>query len=109
MRLWQKENTKVSQKILDFTVGRDREFDLLLAKYDVLGSLAHTTMLCEVGLLPEEEYQLVKTELENILTSIDNNEFSIDEACEDIHSQIEMMLTERIGEAGKKIHTGRSR
>jgi argininosuccinate lyase len=109
MKLWQKENTKVSQKILDFTVGRDREFDLLLAKYDVLGSLAHTAMLCEVGLLPEDEYQSVKTELETILASIDNNEFAIDEACEDIHSQIEMMLTERIGEAGKKIHTGRSR
>jgi argininosuccinate lyase len=109
MKLWQKENTKVSQKILDFTVGRDREFDMLLARYDILGSLAHTAMLCEVGLLPEEECQLVKTELENILASIDSNEFSIDGACEDIHSQIEMMLTERIGEAGKKIHTGRSR
>jgi argininosuccinate lyase len=109
MKLWQNENTNVSQKVLDFTIGRDREFDLTLARFDVKGSLAHTAMLCEVGLLAEDEYKQVKTELENILAAINKDEFSIDESCEDIHSQIEMMLTERIGDAGKKIHTGRSR
>ncbi len=109
MKLWQKDNTAVLDKILDFTVGRDREFDLLLAQHDVEGSLAHTAMLCQAGILSDAEHAQIKAELENILTSIRAGEFQIDESSEDIHSQIETMLTERIGDAGKKIHTGRSR
>lgn len=109
MKLWQKENTTVSDKIVNFTVGKDREFDTVLAKYDVQGSIAHAIMLFEVGLLSQVECTAITEELENILASIHNNEFKINSSSEDIHSQIEMMLTQRIGEAGKKIHTGRSR
>jgi argininosuccinate lyase len=109
MKLWQKDNTVVSEMIEQFTVGRDREFDLLLAKYDVQGSLAHTAMLEKVGLLSQEDYVLIKKELENISNEIAEGSFSLDASAEDIHSQIELMLTERIGEAGKKIHSGRSR
>lgn len=109
MKLWQKDSTAVSDKIIAFTVGKDREFDLLLARHDVVGSLAHVAMLKEVGLLTESEHTVVEAELKNILSDIENNEFAIDEESEDIHSQIEAMLTARVGEAGKKIHTGRSR
>jgi argininosuccinate lyase len=109
MKLWQKNGVAVSDKILEFTVGKDREFDLLLARHDVTGSLAHAAMLKKVGLLSEKEFLLIETELNNILKTIDANDFTIDETCEDIHSQIEAMLTARIGDAGKKIHTGRSR
>jgi len=109
MKLWQKESTVISEQVQQFTVGRDREFDLLLAKYDVQGSLAHVAMLAQVGLLPVDEYELLKKELEQILNDIENNNFSIREGVEDIHSQIELMLTERLGDAGKKIHSGRSR
>ena len=90
-------------------MGRDREFDLLLASYDVQGSLAHTEMLSEVGLLSREEFLQIREELNRIMESIRKGEFSIDQSSEDIHSQIEAMLTARIGEAGKKIHSGRSR
>jgi argininosuccinate lyase len=92
-----------------FTVGRDKEFDILLAEYDVLGSLAHTQMLETVGLLSKEELTAIHKELNNILNEIRNSQFTIDKNAEDIHSQIELMLTQRIGEAGKKIHSGRSR
>ena len=109
MKLWQKENTEISEVIEKFTVGRDREFDLVLAKYDVLGSLAHVTMLQSVGLLSLADYEVLKNELSNILAEIENDEFSLIDDVEDIHSQIELMLTERIGDAGKKIHSGRSR
>jgi argininosuccinate lyase len=109
MKLWQKDSTVISEQVQQFTVGRDREFDLLLAKYDVQGSLAHVAMLAQVGLLPVDEYELLKKELEQILNDIENNNFSIREGVEDIHSQIELMLTERLGDAGKKIHSGRSR
>ena len=109
MKLWQKENTSVSQLIETFTVGRDKEFDLLLAKYDVQGSIAHVTMLGEVGLMTKEESQIAVAELKNILTEIETSQFSIDENVEDVHSQVELMLTQRIGEVGKKIHSGRSR
>ncbi len=109
MKLWQKDNTRISEIIDKFTVGRDREFDMKLAKYDVQGSLAHTTMLQSVGLLSASEFSLIKKELENILNDIEQGNFSLQEDVEDIHSQIEMMLTTRIGEAGKKIHSGRSR
>jgi argininosuccinate lyase len=109
MKLWQKDATNTSELVERFTVGRDKEFDLLLAEYDVIGSLAHTAMLERVGLLPTEEYVQVKAELENILQQINEGDFSLREDVEDIHSQIELMLTEKIGDAGKKIHSGRSR
>ena len=108
-KLWQKENTQVSALIEDFTVGRDRDFDLLLARYDVQGSLAHTEMLQQVGLLSKDEFGQIKKELNAILGEIEAKKFKIDESSEDIHSQIELMLTQKIGEAGKKIHSGRSR
>ncbi len=109
MKIWQKENTTTSAAIERFTVGNDRDFDLLLAKYDVQGSLAHVTMLFEVGLLSEPDFIEIKSGLEAILEQVLSGDFAIDDNCEDIHSQIEWMLTERIGDAGKKIHSGRSR
>lgn len=109
MKLWQKDNTGTSDQTEKFTVGRDREFDLLLAPYDVQGSLAHVAMLERVGLLPGDEHRLIKQELESILKDIESGNFSLREDAEDIHSQIEQMLTERLGDAGKKIHSGRSR
>lgn len=109
MKIWQKENTSTLALIEQFTVGNDRDFDLLLAKYDVKGSLAHTSMLCEVGLLARDEYAIIQQELETILLEIEEGKFRISPECEDIHSQVEWMLTQRIGEAGKKIHSGRSR
>lgn len=109
MKLWNKENTHTAQLIEQFTVGRDKEFDILLAKYDVLGSIAHVTMLGENGLMSEAEAALAVEGLNKILLEIENGEFKIDEGMEDIHSQVEFLLTERIGDAGKKIHSGRSR
>jgi len=108
-KLWSKENTSTSQQVETFTVGRDKEFDVLLAEYDVLGSLAHTQMLESVGLLSKEDRELIHRELNNILTVIRAGEFVIEKDIEDVHSQVEYMLTQRIGEAGKKIHSGRSR
>lgn len=109
MKLWQKEKTETSGKIIGFTVGRDKEFDLQLAAHDVQGSMAHVQMLHEVGLISADELADITAELNQIAQMINSGSFAIDEAAEDIHSQIEGMLTERIGEAGKKIHTGRSR
>lgn len=109
MKLWQKENTSVSALIENFTVGRDKEFDLLLAKYDVQGSIAHVTMLGEVGLMTPEEAALAVKALKDILAEIENGAFSINDQVEDVHSQVELLLTERIGDTGKKIHSGRSR
>lgn len=109
MKLWQKDSISTSEKIIAFTVGNDKMFDELLAKYDVKGSLAHATMLCSVGLLSEEELSQITAELKSILSSIEEGTFHIDDSMEDIHSQIEYMLTEKAGDAGKKIHTGRSR
>lgn len=108
MKLWQK-NTDVNKSVESFTVGRDREMDLMLAKADVLGSLAHTRMLESVGLLSEEDLAEVQAELKRIFAEICDGGFTIDEGVEDVHSQIELMLTRRIGDAGKKIHSGRSR
>lgn len=108
-KLWSKENTNTSQLIEAFTVGRDKDFDILLAEYDVLGSLAHTEMLENVGLLSSEERALIHKELNNILQDIRNGAFVIEKGMEDVHSQVEWLLTQRIGEAGKKIHSGRSR
>ncbi len=109
MKLWQKETTSTSLLVEQFTVGRDKEFDLLLAKYDVQGSIAHVTMLGEVGLMTKEEADLAVKELNEILKTIESGSFIIDEGVEDVHSQVEQLLTERIGDAGKKIHSGRSR
>jgi len=108
-KLWSKEGTSTSQQIETFTVGRDKEFDILLAEYDVLGSLAHTQMLEGVGLLSREDRVLIHKELNNILAEIRKGEFVIEKDIEDVHSQVEWLLTKRIGEAGKKIHSGRSR
>jgi argininosuccinate lyase len=109
MKLWQKENTSVSQLIEKFTVGRDKEFDLLLARHDVQGSIAHVTMLGEVGLMTREESATAVKALEEILQEIHDSRFTIADNVEDVHSQVEFMLTERIGDTGKKIHSGRSR
>jgi argininosuccinate lyase len=109
MKLWQKENTTVSAIVESFTVGRDKEFDLLLAKYDVQGSIAHVKMLGEVGLMTKEEAQDAIKALKEIEIEIQNGLFKIDDGVEDVHSQVELLLTERIGETGKKIHSGRSR
>jgi argininosuccinate lyase len=108
-KLWSKAGTNTSALIETFTVGRDKEFDVLLAEYDVLGSLAHTEMLASVGLLSKEDLDLIHKELNNILAEIRAGGFTIDKDIEDVHSQVEWLLTSRIGEAGKKIHSGRSR
>jgi len=109
MKLWQKENTSVLALIESFTAGRDKEFDLQLAKYDVQGSIAHVTMLGEVGLMTTEEANSAVKALKEIAEEIEGGNFLIADGVEDVHSQIELLLTERIGETGKKIHSGRSR
>ena len=108
MKLWQKNKTSL-QEVEKFTVGNDREFDLLLAPFDVLGSIAHVIMLESVGLLTKEEKESLVKELRNIYNEIQNSSFSIHKNVEDIHSQVEMMLVNKLGDAGKKIHTARSR
>ena len=108
MKLWQK-NIEVNDAVDRFTVGRDRELDIYLAEADVLGSLAHTRMLESIGLMSAEDLQAVQSELKDIYREIKAGGFKIDDGVEDVHSQVEFMLTERIGEAGKKIHSGRSR
>lgn len=109
MKLWQKDNSSVNELIEKFTVGRDKEFDLLLAKYDVQGSIAHVKMLKEVGLMNEQDAADAVNGLEAILKDVLDGKFAIEEGIEDVHSQVEYLLTQRIGEAGKKIHSGRSR
>ena len=109
MKLWSKSNTTTTQRIETFTVGRDREFDLLMAAYDVEGSIAHVTMLGEQGLMSMKDAETAVAALKQIGESIASGDFSIDPEVEDIHSQIEFMLTKRIGDIGKMIHTGRSR
>ena len=109
MKLWQKESTRVASIIEAFTVGRDKEFDLLLAPYDVQGSIAHVTMLGEVGLMSKEEADRAVAALKDIAQEIASGNFTIEAGVEDIHSQVELLLTRRIGDAGKKIHSGRSR
>jgi argininosuccinate lyase len=109
MKLWSKDNTATHAIVEKFTVGRDREFDVLLAQYDVQGSLAHTEMLASVGLLSPADWTAIQAGLMDILTEIQNGLFSIEPGVEDVHSQIELLLTRRIGDAGKKIHAGRSR
>ncbi len=108
MKLWQK-NVQVDREVERFTVGKDREMDLYLARYDVLGSMAHITMLESIGLLTGEELKELLAELKNIYTIAASGEFVIEEGIEDVHSQVESMLTRRLGDKGKKIHSGRSR
>ncbi len=108
MKLWEKE-TKVSDIVERYTVGRDLEFDIQLAPYDVLGSLAHTEMLASIDLLTEDEKSAIHRELKDIFRSIESGDFEIQSGVEDIHSQVELLLTERLGDIGKKIHSGRSR
>ena len=108
MKLWEK-NFEINKEIERFTVGRDREMDLYLAKYDVLGSMAHITMLESIGLLDADELKPLLAELRNIYDLAEKGEFVIEEGVEDVHSQVEMILTEKLGDLGKKIHSGRSR
>jgi argininosuccinate lyase len=107
-KLWEK-STQVNTKIEAFTVGRDREMDVYLAKYDVLGSMAHIRMLESVGLLEAFELESLLTELKSIYKIADSGQFCIEEGVEDVHSQVEMLLTRKLGDMGKKIHSGRSR
>lgn len=107
-KLWEK-NTQVNTDVERYTVGHDREMDLYLARYDVLGSLAHIAMLQTIGLLSADELKVLTEELRNIYALIEQDNFSIEAGVEDIHSQIELMLTRKLGDIGKKIHSGRSR
>ena len=107
-KVWEK-NVQVDHEVDIFTVGKDREMDIYLAKYDVLGSMAHITMLESIGLLTKEELNVLLAELRNIYAVADRGEFIIEEGIEDVHSQVELMLTRRLGDMGKKIHSGRSR
>lgn len=107
-KLWEK-STQVNEKIEKFTVGHDREMDLYLAKYDVLGSMAHIRMLESVGLLHKDELDTLLRELKKIYLIAESGEFVIENGVEDVHSQVELMLTRKLGDVGKKIHSGRSR
>lgn len=109
MKLWSKEKTSTAAIIEKFTVGKDRCFDLLMAKYDVQGSIAHVTMLGENGMMTKEESAIAVGALKTILAEIESGNFLIDDDAEDVHSQVEWMLTQRIGIIGKMIHSGRSR
>ena len=106
--IWDK-GKPVNDLIQKYTVGRDREMDLMLAKYDVQGSLAHITMLQSIGLLEKDELKELSGALKNLLKVIERGEFVIEDGVEDVHSQVELMLTRQLGDMGKKIHSGRSR
>ena len=108
MKLWEKD-FEINAEIERFTVGRDREMDLYLAPYDVLGSMAHITMLESIGLIGKDELPVLLTELKSIYEQCQRGEFVIEEGIEDVHSQVELMLTRKLGDMGKKIHSGRSR
>ena len=105
MKLWQK-NFGINSEIERFTVGRDREMDLYLAQDDVLGSMAHITMLESIGLLEAEELKALLSELRKIYAQIQEGDFRIEDGIEDVHSQVELMLTRALGDMGKKIHSG---
>ena len=107
-KLWEK-SVQVNHDVDTYTVGRDREMDLYLAKYDVLGSLAHITMLESINLLSADELKVLTAELRKIYAEIETGNFVIEDGIEDVHSQVELMLTRRLGDVGKKIHSGRSR
>ena len=107
-KLWEK-NVEVNHDVEAYTVGRDREMDMYLARYDVLGSLAHITMLESIGLLSSSELATLVAELRKIYAEIERGEFAIEDGVEDVHSEVELLLTRRLGDVGKKIHSGRSR
>lgn len=107
-KLWEK-SVHVTEEIDRFTVGHDRELDLYLAKYDVLGSMAHVTMLHSIGLIADEELPVLLRELRTIYQVAESGDFVIEDGIEDVHSQVELMLTRKLGDMGKKIHSGRSR
>ena len=108
MKLWQKE-TGSKKEVESFTIGRDPEFDILLAPFDVLGSMAHAEMLSTIGLLTKEENEILQRGLKDIYFEIEKGQFEITPGVEDVHSQVEFLLTERFGDVGKKLHSGRSR
>ena len=108
MKLWEK-GIATDKQIEHFTVGNDRELDLVLAKYDALGSIAHAKMLGQIGLLTAEETTSLVTALEEIIKEVEAGKFEIEDSFEDVHSKIEYLLTIKLGDAGKKIHTARSR
>ncbi len=108
MKLWQKGKASLKE-VEKFTVGNDREMDMYLAAFDVLGSLAHTEMLESVGLLKKEELTQLQAELKTIYQQIQKGEFKLQDDVEDIHSQVELLLTQKLGDIGKKIHSARSR
>lgn len=107
-KLWEK-NFEVNAEIERFTVGRDRELDIYLARYDVLGSMAHIKMLQSIGLMEKDELDALLAELRNIYRDCEDGSFVIEDGVEDVHSQVELLLTRRLGDMGKKIHSGRSR
>jgi len=108
MKLWQK-NTSAKKEVEQFTIGRDPEFDIILAPFDVLGSMAHAIMLEKIGLLSQGELEQLLKGLKDIYIEIEKGQFTIEEGVEDVHSQVEFLLTQRLGEVGKKLHSGRSR
>jgi argininosuccinate lyase len=108
MKLWSKDKDSLKE-VTDFTTGKDQELDLYLAKFDVLGSLAHIQMLESINLLTKPEFNSLSAELKNIYKEIEKGNFKIEEGVEDIHSQVELLLTKKLGDVGKKIHSGRSR
>ena len=108
MKLWDK-GYATDKKIDLFTVGNDRELDLQLAKYDCLGNLAQSRMLNSIGTITDEELKGLEVELNNILKTVEDGTFTIEDSFEDVHSKVEWLLTEKLGDAGKKIHTARSR
>lgn len=108
MKIWQKA-TDSKKEVEQFTIGRDPEFDILLAPFDVLGSMAHAHMLTKIGLLTQEDNLILQKGLKEIYFEIEKGQFQIAPGVEDVHSQVEFLLTERYGEVGKKLHSGRSR
>lgn len=109
MKIWEKSGTEFSPEVMAFTKGKDLDFDQRLARYDIQGSLAHIAMLQHIGTISDEEHRLLKTELESLLADVVLGRFSINPDAEDVHSYIEQLLIERTGDAGRKVHTGRSR
>ncbi|MFC2087290.1 lyase family protein, partial [Bacteroidota bacterium] len=108
MKLWDK-GIKINKLIEEFTIGKDRDLDLYLAEFDVIGSIAHAIMLNHIGLVSDTELHQLKEELRRIYKQIHSGDFIIEEGVEDVHSQVEKILTEKLGDTGKKIHSGRSR
>src|SRR5690606_34484804 len=107
-KLWS-DRKDINQKIEKFTIGKDAELDIRIATYDMLGSMAHAIMLYESDLMNREDLSQILTELNKLLDQVENGEFIIEEGVEDVHSQVEFILTRNIGEPGKKLHTSRSR